>query len=98
MIAATARVAVPADISERVAAPPAWSPVIVAVDRCKGCALCVTACVKGALRIDESTVNVLGYHPVLFAIPEACTSCALCARVCPDCVLTIFAAPRRPAP
>jgi 2-oxoglutarate ferredoxin oxidoreductase subunit delta len=97
MIAATPRAAVRAEASEGVPAPPAWTPVLVRVDHCKGCALCVTACVKGSLAIDEHVVNVLGYHPVRLAAPETCTSCALCARVCPDCVLTILAAPRRTA-
>ena len=47
MVAVTARVAVPADISELVAAPPAWSPVLIDVDRCKGCALCVDRLPQG---------------------------------------------------
>jgi 2-oxoglutarate ferredoxin oxidoreductase subunit delta len=41
-------------------------------------------------------VNVLGYHPILLVDPAACTSCALCARVCPDCVFTVFAAAKLP--
>jgi 2-oxoglutarate ferredoxin oxidoreductase subunit delta len=41
-------------------------------------------------------VNVLGYHPIRLIDPAACTSCALCARVCPDSVFTVFAAPKPP--
>ena len=69
-------------------------PVLVDDDRCKGCALCVAACPKAILALDESRVNVQGYHPVRITNPDACTSDAHCARVCPDCVLTILARPK----
>ncbi len=77
-------------------APGTWSPLHIATDRCKGCALCIGACTRGALALDESRVNALGYHPIKLVDEAACTSCALCARVCPDCVFTVFAAPRAP--
>ncbi len=82
----------PVGADRPVSAP--WSPVLIASDRCKGCALCVGACAKASLALDEGRVNVLGYHPVSLVDAASCTSCALCARVCPDCVLTILAAPR----
>jgi 2-oxoglutarate ferredoxin oxidoreductase subunit delta len=77
-------------------APRTWIPLLIATDYCKGCSLCLGACAKGALALDETRVNVLGYHPVRLVDPAVCTSCALCARVCPDCVLTVYAAPRPP--
>ena len=40
------------------------------------------------------TVNAMGHHPVVLVHPEACTSCAKCARMCPDAALTVFARPR----
>ena len=78
------------------AQPVRWTgtPVVVAVDRCKGCELCVAACPPHALELDLSQVNKLGHHPVRLVAPEACTSCAFCARVCPDAVLTVLAPPR----
>jgi 2-oxoglutarate ferredoxin oxidoreductase subunit delta len=76
------------------AAPAPFQPVLVDVDRCKGCALCVAVCPKGILALDETRVNVQGYHPVHITNPAACTSDAHCARVCPDCALTILARPR----
>ncbi len=76
------------------AAEAPFQPVLIDVDRCKGCALCVAACPKGILALDETRVNVQGYHPVHLTNPEACTSDAHCARVCPDCVLIILARPR----
>jgi 2-oxoglutarate ferredoxin oxidoreductase subunit delta len=77
-------------------APGTWSQLHIATDRCKGCSLCIGACTKGALALDETRVNVLGYHPIRLIDPAACTSCALCARVCPDSVFTVFAAPKPP--
>lgn len=75
--------------------PAGWSPLAIATDRCKGCELCISACPKDCLALDTATVNVLGYHPIQLTDADACTSCAFCARVCPDIVFTVFAAPRK---
>ena len=75
---------------------PAWSPLLIASHRCKGCELCVVACPKGILASDLTVVNQLGYHPIRLLDPVRCTSCALCARVCPDAVFVVFAPPRKP--
>lgn len=74
--------------------PPAFRPVIVATERCKGCGLCIEVCAPRALALDEAVVNAMGHHPVRLVDAEGCTSCAKCARVCPDAVLTILARPR----
>jgi 2-oxoglutarate ferredoxin oxidoreductase subunit delta len=71
-----------------------WMPLHIATDRCKGCELCVTDCPKHVLALDRSTVNALGYHPVVLTDAAACTSCALCARICPDAVFTVYAQPK----
>jgi 2-oxoglutarate ferredoxin oxidoreductase subunit delta len=39
-------------------------------------------------------VNGIGHHPITLTDAAACTSCALCARICPDAVFTVFARPR----
>lgn len=67
-----------------------FEPLAIAVERCKGCGLCVAVCPHGALALDDAVVGALGYHPVRLIDAAACTSCALCARVCPDAVFTIF--------
>ena len=77
--------------------PVPWSPLAIETDRCKGCELCVTACPKACLALDPGTVNRLGYHPVRLTDAAACTSCAFCARVCPDAVFTVYAAPKEAA-
>jgi 2-oxoglutarate ferredoxin oxidoreductase subunit delta len=74
--------------------PVPWAPLVIAEDRCKGCELCVTACPKGVLSLDRGRVNALGYHPVELTDAASCTSCAFCARICPDTVFTVWAAPR----
>jgi 2-oxoglutarate ferredoxin oxidoreductase subunit delta len=68
-----------------------FRPVLVAIERCKGCGLCVDVCGPRALALDTAHVNALGYHPVELVDPDACTSCAKCARMCPDAALSIFA-------
>jgi 2-oxoglutarate ferredoxin oxidoreductase subunit delta len=73
---------------------PTFRPVLVATERCKGCGLCIDACAPKALALDNVHVNAMGHHPVVLVDPDACTSCAKCARMCPDAALSIFARPR----
>lgn len=72
----------------------AFEPLVIASERCKGCELCVTACPQHVLELDTAVVNVLGYHPVHLTDAAGCTSCAFCARVCPDAVFTVYAPPK----
>jgi 2-oxoglutarate ferredoxin oxidoreductase subunit delta len=71
-----------------------WSPLGIEQDRCKGCELCVAACPHHLLALDRSIVNALGYHPIQLHDADLCTSCAFCARVCPDTVFTVYAPPK----
>jgi len=73
--------------------PAAHLPLAIAEQRCKGCEICVAACPKDCLALDRARVNVLGYHPITLVDAAACTSCAFCARVCPDAVFTVWARP-----
>jgi 2-oxoglutarate ferredoxin oxidoreductase subunit delta len=73
---------------------PTFRPVLVASERCKGCGLCIDVCAPNALALDAVHVNAMGHHPVVLSDPDACTSCAKCARMCPDAALSIFALPR----
>jgi 2-oxoglutarate ferredoxin oxidoreductase subunit delta len=74
--------------------PPSFRPVVVANERCKGCGLCIDACAPQALALDPTVVNSMGHHPAFLIHPEGCTSCAKCARMCPDAAISVFARPR----
>jgi 2-oxoglutarate ferredoxin oxidoreductase subunit delta len=69
-------------------------PLTIQADRCKACGLCIDVCARHVLALDPVVVNALGYHPVRLTDPAGCTSCALCARVCPDAVYTVLARPK----
>jgi len=72
----------------------AFQPVEIASERCKGCGLCLGACPKAILVLEPAVVNGLGYHPIRLTDLRPCTSCALCARICPDGVFTVYALPK----
>ena len=58
-------------------------------DLCKDCGLCVDTCPKKCLAIAEDRINKKGYSPAYMAEPEKCVACALCATMCPDCIITV---------
>ena len=51
-------------------------------EMCKGCGLCVEACVPRVLRM-ASTLNHLGYHPASY-LAHGCNGCGLCFYACPE--------------
>ena len=68
-------------------------------ERCKGCALCVQACVPGVLSLADGRYNTHGYRPAVLIDPDnRCTGCGLCAVVCPDVCLTVYRAASPPSP
>jgi 2-oxoglutarate ferredoxin oxidoreductase subunit delta len=74
--------------------PTGFVPLTIDADRCKACGLCIDVCARHVLALDPVVVNALGYHPIRLTDPAGCTSCALCARICPDAVYTVFARPK----
>ncbi|MGE0090107.1 MAG: ferredoxin family protein [Bacteroidales bacterium] len=65
--------------------------IVVNIERCKGCGLCVPACPQSVIALHDE-VNSKGYHYAYMANPEECTGCANCAMVCPDAVITVYRA------
>ena len=64
--------------------------VTVNTERCKGCNLCVVACPKHVLSIQEKEVNNRGYHFAYMAVPQECIGCQSCALVCPDACIEVY--------
>lgn len=58
-------------------------------DRCKGCSLCVEACPKKIIYLEQDRLNTKGYNPAVIKDMDKCIACAMCARICPDCVIEI---------
>ncbi|NLF80822.1 MAG: 4Fe-4S binding protein [Clostridia bacterium] len=63
--------------------------VIIDIEICKGCGLCVRACPKHLLGLAASKLNSRGYQPAEISDQAACIGCAACARTCPDLAIEI---------
>ena len=62
--------------------------LVIDVDRCKGCELCVDACKPGVLSMTTVKRNTVGYlYPEL---EPGCTACHACALICPDFVFQVW--------
>lgn len=64
--------------------------VVIDEERCKGCDLCVVACLTDVLLLKEKEVNDRGYHYAYMANATACIGCAACATVCPDACIEVY--------
>jgi 2-oxoglutarate ferredoxin oxidoreductase subunit delta len=61
--------------------------VVIDVEACKGCELCISACPPGVLFMGDP-VNARGYrYPELVA---GCTGCQACSQICPDFVFQVY--------
>lgn len=68
--------------------------LVIDVDRCKGCELCIAACPPDVL-VMSTAVNTTGYrYPLL---EPGCTGCTACQLVCPDQVFEVYRFPRATA-
>jgi 2-oxoglutarate ferredoxin oxidoreductase subunit delta len=62
--------------------------VIIDIEKCKGCELCVDACPHETLAMSD-TINAKGYQYAV-QIKNNCTGCMDCALVCPDAAITVY--------
>ena len=60
----------------------------IAIEKCKGCELCVVACPQQSLAMAKD-INKQGYHFAVL-VEDTCTGCTNCALVCPDAVITVY--------
>ena len=63
--------------------------VVFDSNRCKGCELCINACLKKILALDAAQ-NIKGYRPACCVDESQCIGCASCARICPDSVISVY--------
>ena len=62
--------------------------VVIDVEACKGCDLCVDACPKHVLVMTTHQVNMRGYrYPQLL---PGCIACKACTQICPDFVFQVY--------
>ena len=67
--------------------------LVIDVEKCKGCELCISACPPNVLTM-SADVNQTGYrYPELH---DGCTSCTACRLVCPDHVFEVYRFNRAP--
>ena len=63
--------------------------IVVDIEKCKGCDLCVVACPFDVLDLSKDANNK-GYNFSFMKNPESCTGCTACAEVCPDACITVY--------
>jgi 2-oxoglutarate ferredoxin oxidoreductase subunit delta len=63
--------------------------VVVNIEHCKGCDLCVVACPTTTLSLSNEA-NSKGYNFSHMSDPDSCIGCAACAYVCPDTCITVY--------
>lgn len=62
--------------------------VVIDVEICKGCELCIEACPEKTLAL-AGTINQKGYRYAV-TVNNNCTGCASCSLVCPDAAITVY--------
>lgn len=63
--------------------------ITVNFERCKGCALCTTACPKKIVAMQKEKRNSKGYYTAICTDDSLCIGCGMCYTMCPDCAITV---------
>ncbi len=62
--------------------------IVLDIEKCKGCELCVAACPQETLE-QSRQVNSKGYLYIV-KVQDNCTGCTNCALVCPEGAITVY--------
>jgi 2-oxoglutarate ferredoxin oxidoreductase subunit delta len=62
--------------------------IVIDMERCKGCGLCVTVCPKKNIALARES-NKNGYFPAQ-AGNAGCTACTQCAIICPEGIIEVL--------
>ncbi len=62
--------------------------ILIDIEKCKGCELCVAACPQESLELSRK-LNSKGYHYIV-KIEDNCTGCINCALVCPEGIIKVY--------
>ena len=62
--------------------------ILIDIEKCKGCELCIVACPEDTLALDPK-INQKVYQYAV-TVKDNCTGCANCAIVCPEAIITVW--------
>jgi len=62
--------------------------IVIDIEKCKGCELCVVACPQDSLEASRK-INSKGYHYIV-KVQDNCTGCINCALVCPEGIIKVY--------
>ena len=69
--------------------------VVIDVQKCKGCGLCVISCPTKTLALSRE-INIKGFNYSEMSA-DTCTGCSICASMCPDAVIEVYRARKQTA-
>lgn len=63
--------------------------IVIDESICKGCGYCVAFCARGGIKTSDK-ITPKGYVLPVFAYPEKCNACGICAWMCPRFAIEVY--------